>query len=60
VLPLDDISHDILTRCSGVSTLESIIHALAEEYEADQGTVRQDVCECLEELRRRMLITFPK
>lgn len=60
VLPLDEITHDILRRCSGEATLESIIQALAEEYEMDQDTIRVDVCECLVHLRQRMLIAFSK
>ena len=59
-LPLDEISHDILSRCSGESTLESIVQSLAEEYETDQATVRQDVSECLEELRQQMLIALAR
>lgn len=60
VLPLDDTTHDILSRCSGQSTIESIVLSLAEEYEADPGTVRRDVCECLEQLRQRMLVAISK
>jgi coenzyme PQQ biosynthesis protein PqqD len=58
VLPLDEATHDILSRCSGESTVESIILALADEYEIDAATLRRDVCECLEQLRRRMLVTL--
>jgi pyrroloquinoline quinone biosynthesis protein D len=60
VLPLDDITHDILCRCSGEATLDSIVRSLAEEYEMDHDTVRQDVCECLVQLHQRILIAFPK
>ena len=60
VLPLEATTHDVLSRCTGQTTLESIIQSLAGEYEADQATVRQDVCECLEQLRQRMLIVFFK
>jgi pyrroloquinoline quinone biosynthesis protein D len=60
VIPLDATTHDILSRCSGESTLEKIILSLADEYDADQDTVRQDVCECLEQLRQRMLIAVRK
>jgi pyrroloquinoline quinone biosynthesis protein D len=60
VLPLDETTHDILTRCSGKSTLESIILALTAEYEADRDTVRLDVCECLAQLRQQMLIACSK
>jgi pyrroloquinoline quinone biosynthesis protein D len=58
VLPLDEITHDILLRCSGEVTLAAIIQSLADEYETDQDTVRVDVCECLVQLRQRMLIAF--
>jgi pyrroloquinoline quinone biosynthesis protein D len=60
VLPLDEITHDILRRCSGEASLEAIIQSLADEYETDPDTVRSDVCECLAELRRRMLIALSK
>ncbi len=58
VLPLDATTHDIISRCSGESTVESIVLSLVNEYEADHDTVRQDVCECLEQLRRRMLVAI--
>jgi pyrroloquinoline quinone biosynthesis protein D len=58
VLPLDEITHDILSRCSGESSLASIIQSLADEYDADPATVRTEVCECLEHLRQRMLIAL--
>jgi pyrroloquinoline quinone biosynthesis protein D len=60
VLPLDATTHDIISRCSGESTVASIILSLAGEYEADHDTVRQDVCECLAQLRQQMLIVFSK
>jgi len=58
VLPLDTTTHDIILRCSGQATLASIVLALAEEYETDPETVRVDVCECLAQLRQRMLIAI--
>jgi len=57
VLELDETTHDIVCRCSGGATLESIVLALAEEYEIDAETLQRDVCECLEQLRERMLIS---
>jgi len=60
VLPVDEIMHDILRRCNGDLTLASIIRELAEEYEVDPETVRQDVRECLTQLREQMLIAFSK
>jgi pyrroloquinoline quinone biosynthesis protein D len=58
IMPLDDTTHDILSRCSGESTVESIVLALADEYEIDPGTLGRDVCECLEHLRQRMLVAL--
>lgn len=56
VLELDETTHDIVRRCSGDATLESIVSELADEYEIDAGTLRDDVVECLDQLRERMLI----
>jgi len=58
VMDLDETMHDILKRCSGQSTVASIVDSLVEEYDADPATVRADVCECLAELRQRMLVVF--
>jgi pyrroloquinoline quinone biosynthesis protein D len=56
VLELDETTHDIVRRCSGIATLESIVGELAEDYEIDAETLQSDVRECLEQLRARMLI----
>jgi pyrroloquinoline quinone biosynthesis protein D len=58
VLPLDATTHDIISRCTGETTIASIILSLADEYEVDHETVRSDVCECLEQLRQRMLVAI--
>jgi pyrroloquinoline quinone biosynthesis protein D len=60
VLPVDETMHEILRRCNGELTLAAIIRELAEEYEVDPQTVRQDVSECLTQLREQMLIAFSK
>ena len=60
VLPLDAATRDIITRCSGQATIESIVVFLAREYDADPDKLRLDVCECLAELRQRMLIAISK
>jgi pyrroloquinoline quinone biosynthesis protein D len=56
ILPLDDATHDILTRCTGALTLAGIVLALSQEYEAEPGVLRADVVECLTQLRRQMLV----
>ena len=60
VLPLDAATHGIITRCSGEATIESIVLSLAREYDADPETLRLDVCECLAQLRQRMLVAISK
>ena len=57
VLPLEATTHAIVSRCTGQETLEEIVASLAEEYEADQTTLLDDVRECLQELREEMLVT---
>jgi pyrroloquinoline quinone biosynthesis protein D len=58
VLPLDDVTYDILRHCTGEASLGSIIESLSEEYEADRDLLRSDVRECLLQLRQQMLVTF--
>lgn len=58
VLELDETTHEIVRRCSGNATVESIILALADDYEVDAETLQNDVCECLEQLRERMLVAI--
>jgi coenzyme PQQ biosynthesis protein PqqD len=57
MLPLEATTHAIVSRCTGRETLEEIVTSLAEEYEADQATLLNDVQECLKELREEMLVT---
>jgi coenzyme PQQ biosynthesis protein PqqD len=57
VLPLEATTHAIVSRCSGGETLQEIVASLAEEYEADEATLFNDVQECLQELREEMLVT---
>lgn len=57
-LELDEITYDILRRCSGEQTLEAIIHSLSGDYEADQDILRVDVYECLDQLRSQMLVAL--
>ncbi len=43
VLELDETTHDIVRHCSGTATLESIVLALADDYEIDAETLQNDV-----------------
>ena len=58
VLFLSGSANDIVTRCTGEETVADIIAALAEEYEAERETLRQDILECLNDLYQRKLLLF--
>jgi pyrroloquinoline quinone biosynthesis protein D len=57
-LPLDTTTHDILTRCKGDLSIDGILLCLSEEYEAEAEELREDVVQCLEQLRQEMLVTW--
>lgn len=57
IVELNETAHEILTRCDG-RTVNDIVHALAEEYEADPAEVASDVRETLADLQQRRLIEF--
>lgn len=52
----DDISHDILKKCDGTSTVTEIISSLASEYDAPEDVVRDDVCGFLQTWADRRLV----
>ena len=58
VLFLSATANDILARCTGNTTVSVILAALAEEYDAEQDTLRQDVLDCLRDLYERKLVVF--
>jgi coenzyme PQQ biosynthesis protein PqqD len=58
VLPLDATTHDILLRCIGDVTLNGLLRALSEEYEAEPDVLRADVVQCLTQLRQEMLVVW--
>jgi pyrroloquinoline quinone biosynthesis protein D len=57
ILELNETSQEILARCDGRS-LSEIVRELAENYDADPGTIDADVRETLMDLHRRKLIQF--
>lgn len=58
VLYLSETAREIVAHCTGDETLANIISALAEEYDADPATLRQDVLDCLTDLYHRKLVVF--
>jgi pyrroloquinoline quinone biosynthesis protein D len=57
ILELNETAQQILGRCNG-QTVEEIVQALAEEYDADPEMLAADVRETLADLQRRKLIEF--
>lgn len=47
VLVLDDTGKEILDRCDGDTTVDSIVTALANEYDAPRDVIEHDVCTVL-------------
>jgi pyrroloquinoline quinone biosynthesis protein D len=58
LLVLNPTAHEIVSRCDGVATVEAIIAALAEEYDAPAEELAADVVACVNDLRERNLITL--
>jgi len=57
IVELNETAHEILSRCDG-RTLREIVCELAQEYEAEPGTLAADVRESLADLQQRKLIEF--
>ncbi len=60
VVHLNSTAHEVLLRCDGKSSLDSIVAALAAEYETEADALRPDVVECLSDLQRQNLVVFKK
>ncbi len=56
VLPLDESTHEILSRCDGKATIAEISEALSQEYDCEAEAIASDIVECLSHLRGEMLI----
>lgn len=60
LLILNPTAHEIVARCDGTATIETIVSALAEEYDVRPDRLSQDVQVCLEDLRARKLIVLSR
>ena len=56
VLFLNATAQEIVAKCDGGRPVAKIISELSEEYEAPEGEMRDDVLECLEQLRKKKLV----
>jgi len=52
----DEVSHDILKRCDGITTVDQMICELAAEYDAPEETIRGDVLGFLQTWADRKLV----
>jgi pyrroloquinoline quinone biosynthesis protein D len=57
IVELNETANEILSRCDG-RTLDQIVQALAQEYDADPKALAADVRETLADLRQRKLIDY--
>jgi hypothetical protein len=58
---LNESGKAIWDRLDGRATLRAVAAGLAEDYEAEPGTIEQDVAGLVEELvKRRMLVEAPE
>lgn len=60
LLILNETAHDIVKHCDGIMTLREIVNLLAAEYGATTEQLAPDICECLDLLIRRSLITLQR
>ena len=58
ILQLNETAHAIVERCDGLTSVTSIVAALAAEYEISEDELARDVNECLDDLQQRNLIAF--
>jgi len=55
-LMLNSIAYYILTLCNGENSCDDIIDLISEDYNTDAETIRQDVLNLLEKLRRIKIV----
>ena len=55
---LSATANDILTRCTGKERVGDILVSLAEDYDVERESLRQDVLDCLTDLYQRKLVVF--
>ena len=56
LLRLNSTAHEVVSRCDGQTTVESIVASLGSEYEVNAETMWADVLDCLTQLQQRQLI----
>jgi pyrroloquinoline quinone biosynthesis protein D len=57
-LVLNTTAQEIVQRCDGAKTIGEIIRELADEFEASEAVLQNDILENLEKLRQQNLLSF--
>ena len=60
LLVLNVTAHEIARRCDGQINIAQLLQQLAEEFDANEDVLRDDLLENLEQLRKRNLLLFSK
>jgi len=58
LLVLNATAHEIVRRCDGKKTIAEIIRELADEFDASEDVLHNDILENLEQLRHQNLLLF--
>jgi len=58
LLVLSPTAHEIVRRCDGHTSIESIVRSLGDEFDATEEILRQDVLETLADLQQRNFIVL--
>jgi len=56
VFVLDEVSHEILSRCTGQTSLQSLIEQLSAAFEADASEIAADVEALLSSLVEKRVV----
>lgn len=58
IYPLNRVATRIWQLCDGAHTIDAIVRALVDEFDADEATIRSDAMTFLDELARAGLIVI--
>ena len=57
VIELDDVAYEVLSRIDGEASVDSVVDALAEAFDADRAEVAADVAELIDDLVGKRVLT---
>jgi pyrroloquinoline quinone biosynthesis protein D len=56
VFVLDEVAHEVLSRCTGETSLQSLIEQLSKAFEADVAEISSDVEDLLSSLIEKRVV----